>query len=158
MGRRQEPREPRRAIGPRSEIEIFGLWSAGFSRDRIKGLDLFSYSPFIDVGDMHAMPYPDNSFDVVILSEVLPYSKDQSAAVREVLRLCRNKAVVAVATSTPGENNGRATFKGEATDNQDTSQILGLFDGHVKTVYFRHEAAPPEIMLVMAVFEIAKSQ
>ena len=75
-----------------------------------------------------------------------------------MLRVCRNKAVVAVATSTAGQNNGRATFKGEATDNQDTSQILGLFDGHVKTVYFRHEAAPPEIMLVMAVFEIAKSQ
>jgi hypothetical protein len=98
------------SIGPRSEIEIFGLWSAGFSKDRVKGLDLFSYSPFIDVGDMHAMPYADGSFDIVILSEVLPYSKDQQAAANEVLRVCRDRAIIAVATSYTDGKNDRTTF------------------------------------------------
>jgi hypothetical protein len=144
------------SIGPRSEIEIFGLWSAGFSRDRVKGLDLFSYSPFIDVGDMHAMPYADNSFDIVILSEVLPYSKDQQAAANEVLRVSRDRAIIAVATTCPEEENGRTTFNNEATYNENTTQILGLFDGHVRAVYFRHEASPPDVTLVMTVFEIEK--
>jgi hypothetical protein len=144
------------SIGPRSEIEIFGLWSAGFSRDRVKGLDLFSYSPFIDVGDMHAMPYADNSFDVVVLSEVLPYSKDQQAAANEILRVCRDRAIIAVATTYTDEKNDRGEFNHEGTHNQNTAQILGLFDGRVRTVYFRHEASPPDIMLVMTAFEIEK--
>ena len=144
------------SIGPRSEIEIFGLWSAGFSRDRVKGLDLFSYSPFIDVGDMHAMPYADNSFDIVVLSEVLPYSKDQKAAANEVLRVCRDRAIIAVATTYTDEKNDRTTFNHEGTHNQSVGQILGLFDGCAKTLYFRHEPSPPDVMLVMTVFEIEK--
>ena len=39
------------SIGPRSEIEIFGLIGAGFSPDRIRAVDLFSYSPFVEIGD-----------------------------------------------------------------------------------------------------------
>ncbi len=36
----------------------------------IRGLDLFSCSPRIDVGDMHDMRYADNSFDVIFLGWV----------------------------------------------------------------------------------------
>jgi hypothetical protein len=144
------------SIGPRSEIEIFGLWSAGFARDRVKGLDLFSYSPFIDVGDMHAMPHADNSFDIIVLSQVLPYSRDQQVAANEVFRVCRDRAIVAVATDYTDEMNDRSTFNHEGTHNQSVDQILGLFAGRVRSVYFRHEASPPDVMLVMTVFEIEK--
>src|SRR6266700_470616 len=42
------------SIGPRSEIEIFSLLAAGFKGERIRALDLISYSPYVDVGNMHA--------------------------------------------------------------------------------------------------------
>ena len=40
-------------IGPRNEAEIFMLWSYGFKLENIVGLDLISYSPLIDLGDMY---------------------------------------------------------------------------------------------------------
>ena len=32
----------------------------------ITALDLFSYTPKFDMGDMHKMPYNNNSFDIII--------------------------------------------------------------------------------------------
>lgn len=55
------------SIGPRSEIEIFGLLGAGFRMERIKAVDLFSYSPYVDTGDMHQLPYLDSSFNNIFL-------------------------------------------------------------------------------------------
>jgi len=78
------------SIGPRSEIEMFALLASGFAPENITGLDLFSYSPFVDVGDMHALPYADNSFDIVLLGWVLAYSTDTAAAAREVYRVARD--------------------------------------------------------------------
>ena len=58
-------------IGPRVEGEIYNLIGYGFGRKNIVGLDLFSYSPYIAVGNMHAMDFDDNTFDVVISGWVL---------------------------------------------------------------------------------------
>jgi hypothetical protein len=143
------------SVGPRSEIELFGLIAAGFRQDRIRALDLFSYSPLVEVGDMHVMPYADNSFDVIFLGWVLSYSKDQKRAAREVLRVGRDRAIVAIAgdySETPS-----AIFNKETTLMQSCQQVLDLFNGHVSRVYFRHDPAPPETAMVMTVFELTKS-
>jgi hypothetical protein len=144
------------SIGPRSEIEIFAILAAGFAPDRIKALDLFSYSPYIETGDMHAMPYPDNAFDIIFVGWVLSYSRDQAAAAREILRVCRDGAIVAVAGSYSDASIDRPTFKNDTTHMQNTQQSLDLFAGHVGTVYFRHEPKMPEIDMVMTVFEVRK--
>ena len=44
------------------------LTSAGFDPANIRGLDLISYSSMVDVGDMHDLPYEDDSFDIVIFA------------------------------------------------------------------------------------------
>jgi len=54
---------------PRSRFRNDG---GGFHPDRIKAVDLFSYSPYVELGDMHRLPYPDNSFDVVFLAGYYP--------------------------------------------------------------------------------------
>ena len=144
------------SIGPRSEIEIFALLAAGFDAARIKALDLFSYSPYVQMGDMHAMPYPDNSFDVVFVGWVLSYSRDQAQAAREILRVCRNRTIVVLAGDYSDDTRDRSTFKNDTTHMQSTAQLLKLFEGHVGKTYFQHEPEQPEIGMVMTVFEIKK--
>jgi hypothetical protein len=145
------------AIGPRSEIEIFGLRSVGFAPERIRALDLFSYSPFIESGDMHDMHFADNSFDVVFLSWVLPYSKDPRRAALEVFRVARDKAVIAVASDYTDENLDRPQFQNEVTHTKSVAQLLGYFEPHVRTIYFQHDPDPPNTYMVMTVFDVSKS-
>jgi hypothetical protein len=144
------------SVGPRSEIEIFGMMAAGFSKDRIKAVDLFSYSPYVDVGDMHALPYPDNGFDVVMLGWVLSYSRNQSRVVEEVLRVCRDRAIVVLAGDYSDETRDLPMFRNEVTFMQSCDQLLALFSGHVGRIYFRHDPEPPNVWMVMTAFEVRK--
>ena len=143
-------------IGPRSEIEIFALLAAGFNGDRIRALDLISYSPYVEVGDMHAMPYPDNSFDIVFVGWVLSYSRDQEAAAREILRVCRNGAILVLAGSYSDESTDTSKFKDDTTHMKSCAQVEALFKGHVGHAYFRHDPKPPATSMVMTVIEVSK--
>lgn len=148
------------SIGPRSEIELFGIRAGGFSASRIKALDLFSYSPFVDAGDMHAMPYADNSFDLVFLGWVLAYSKSPDVAAREVVRVCRPGAVVIASGDyiEPSTLNPeiRQIFNDEATVIRSVDQILGYFGTSVERVYFCHDPEPPNVQMVMTAFAVQK--
>jgi hypothetical protein len=144
------------SIGPRSEIELFGLQAAGFNPQRIRAVDLFSYSPYVEVGDMHALPYPDASFDVVFLGWVLAYSRNQAAVVQEILRVCRDRAVVVVAGDYSDESRDRSVFKGETTHVKTCDQVLALFGEHAGRVYFRHDPEMPSVAMVMTVLEVRK--
>jgi hypothetical protein len=144
------------SIGPRSEIEIFGMMAAGFHPDRIKAVDLFSYSPYVDLGDMHRLPYADNSFDIVFLGWVLSYSRDQAAVARELMRIGRDHAIVVLAGDYSDDNRDRTAFNDETTHMQNCDQLLALFGERVGRVYFRHDPEPPDIAMVMTVFELQK--
>jgi hypothetical protein len=146
------------SIGPRSEIEIFGMMAAGFHPDRIKAVDLFSYSPYVELGDMHRLPYPDNSFDVVFLGWVLSYSRDQATVARELVRIGRDRAIFVLAGDYSDDNRDRTTFNNETTHMQSCEQLLALFGDRVGKVYFRHDPEPPDVAMVMTVFEIKKPQ
>jgi SAM-dependent methyltransferase len=144
------------SIGPRSEIEIFGLMAAGFDLDRIRALDLFSYSPYVEIGDMHAMPYQAGSFDVIFLGWVLSYSTDHQKAVSEIVRVSRNRTIVVLAGDFSDESRDRPIFKNTTTHMQTCEQLLGLFGGHVGKVYFRHDPELPTSTMVMTIFEVRK--
>ena len=134
-------------VGPRSEAEIFGLLASGFSPNNIYGLDLFSYSDFIEVGDMHAMPFGDKSFDVIVLGWVLAYSKDNPRVAAEVLRVARPGAFVAIGCQyLPYSREQMKEIDGDnfmdPTRFWETNDILKLFEGRVDTVIFRHDVHP----------------
>ncbi len=137
------------SVGPRSEAELLNLFSRGFQPENVVGLDLISYSEFVDLGDMHQMPYDDNSFDVVILGWVLAYSSDCAGVAREVIRVAKPNAYVAVGC----ERDPRSAEELEKEDGyvlpstrfETTEDILQLFEGHIKTVPFRHD--PDERMM-----------
>lgn len=125
-------------IGPRTEGEIFCLVGYGFLPKNIRALDLISYSPFIDVGDMHQMPYQDDTFDVLICSCVLVYSKNPQKACDEIMRVCKDGALVCVAQDTvPGVGDFHREALGKETLRCD--DYLALFGDRVKRVFFRHE-------------------
>lgn len=68
----------------------------GFRQSYIRGLDLISYSPWIDLGDVHDIPYKDSSWDVVILGWVIAYSENSHRVAQEVTRILRPGGIVAV--------------------------------------------------------------
>jgi SAM-dependent methyltransferase len=135
------------SIGPRTEGEIFNLMAHGFSADRIRGLDLISYSPFIDVGNMHDMPYADSSWDAVIMGWVISYSSEQRRAAMEVVRVTRPGGIVAVGLEWyPPKVRQQILDKlgyalGHTEEPHSTDEILALFGDHVDRVYVRHDPA-----------------
>ncbi len=131
-------------IGPRTEGEIYNLISYGFKKDNIRGLDLISYSPLIDLGDMHAMPYADSSFDVVVAGWVIAYSDDREAAAREIARITKSGGIVAMGVSwsprtdeSVVEELGYLPSSENRIDSVDT--LLDFFSPAVGDVYFRQD-------------------
>ena len=149
-------------IGPRTESEIFMLMAAGFDVHNITGLDLMSYSDFVDVGDMHAMPYADDTFDIVMVGWTLTYSNDMRRVDDECCRVARPCGYVAL-----GVEREPVRKTGEAVDGYDrddapridnVGDMLALFGDRVHAVPLRHDAhrrmRDSELDMVMAGVEL----
>lgn len=74
-------------VGPRTEDDIFFAKALGL-RDTI-GLDLFSYSKYIDIGDIHATHYPSGHFDAVLLGWMISYSSNPEDVIKECKRIMK---------------------------------------------------------------------
>jgi SAM-dependent methyltransferase len=136
-------------IGPRNENDLFLLYGNGLTWKNIIGLDLISYTPKIKLGDMHKIPFEDNSFDVVICGWTLGYSATPDIAAKEMLRVAKNGALIAIAQeySTLTKEDIEILLGYAIQDYtklekriNSTGQILYLFSGHVDHVYFDHDA------------------
>jgi SAM-dependent methyltransferase len=138
------------SVGCRYETELLYLVAHGFSPRNVRGLDMISYSPWIDVGNMHEMPYADSTWDAVILGWVLAYSDAPARAAEEALRVCRDRGVIAVAVSYYPQHHlddlaAAGTIVGSASGRiQTVDAILGLFGDAVDDVFFRHDAPDPD--------------
>lgn len=130
-------------IGPRTEGEVWNLVARGFRRHNITALDLISYSPMIQLGDMHAMTFPDASFDVVLAGWVISYSDDKQRAADEIARVAKPGAVVAIGIEwgrkTPEQVAAEKTgyIVGSAQRLPSVRAILDLFDDRMDRVYFQ---------------------
>ena len=74
-------------VGPRTEDDLY--WARSLGLRNVRGLDLFSYSPWIDIGDIHKTGYADGEFDAVILGWVISYSQQPEAMVAECKRILK---------------------------------------------------------------------
>jgi len=149
------------SVGPRSEAEILGLMASGFMPENIHGLDLISYSEFVDLGDMHAMPYEDDTFDIVFLGWVISYSDDVQRVADEVMRVAKPGAHVAIGVErnprTADELADESGYRLDSTEYKTTDQLLNLFDGRVASVPFRNdvdETMMDEVAHVMVIFRL----
>jgi Methyltransferase domain len=134
-------------IGPRNENDLLNLMSQGFLSKNICGLDLMSYSPLIDVGDMHDTPYKDSTFDVILCGWTLSYSGNPEKFSKEAIRVAKNGCVIGIAveysTLTPEDTEKLVGYKIDGQDFErinSTEQINQLFDKHIKDIYFTHDA------------------
>lgn len=83
-------------IGPRYEEEIFYARGLGWSPTGIRAIDLLTYSHLIDQGDMHSLPYRDESFAAVCCGWTLSYSREPALAAREISRVLRRGGYLAL--------------------------------------------------------------
>jgi SAM-dependent methyltransferase len=133
------------SIGPRTEMELFHLVGVGFVPDNIKAVDLISTSPWIDTGDMHALPYADRSFDVVISSWVLGYSRTPQKAMDEMLRVVKDGGLLAIGcTYNPKADEvdyQTADEKIVGTLFRQVSEYTAMAGGKIAKVIFQDEPA-----------------
>ncbi len=151
-------------VGPRTEGELFRLWSHGYKLCNIRGLDVISYSPYIDLGDMHDMPYADNSFDLVLCGWTLAYSENKPKAAEEIARVVRRGGVVAVGVQYVEMTNeelikAHGYLAGSKERITSVKQILSYFEGKVEHVYFDHDIVKGVNSIsgnLMVIFSISK--
>lgn len=123
-------------VGPRNEAEILLLRAYGFKAENITSVDLFSYSPRIDLMDMNDLSYPDGYFDIHYSSAVIKYSPDIHRSVAEAVRVTRDGGLMAF-----------GFMFGELTDiipqgsdlSGGVAELLQLFGEHVGHVYWQEE-------------------
>lgn len=150
-------------IGPRTEGEILNLVSRGFRRRNITALDLISYSPWVQIGDMHSMPYQDASFDVVVAGWVISYSDDKQRAADEIARVAKPGAVIAIGIEwgrkSPEQVAAEHTgyIVGSAKRLPTARAILDLFGDRVDRVYMQvddQDVAAEEAGDLLVVFRL----
>lgn len=151
------------SIGCRFEAELLYLVGYGFRADRVRGLDMISYSPWIDAGNMHALPYEDDRWDVIVLGWVISYSDDPRAAAREVIRVARNGAVIAIGVSHYPDAEllaWRAAEPNPANDPRQRLQtvdaLLEIFGERVDQVFFSHDPPRDAKGSCMVIFSVRK--
>jgi SAM-dependent methyltransferase len=150
------------SIGCRFETDLLYLVGYGFRPDRVRGMDMISYSPWIDLGNMHAMTYADSSWDCTVLGWVLAYSDTPQKACDELVRITRPGGLIALGiTYYPPDEMKKLAARGapgaRADRIQTTEAVLELFKGHVDRLYFRHDPADPAKQgSCMVIFSVRK--
>jgi SAM-dependent methyltransferase len=136
-------------IGPRNEHDLYLLSSHGFPMKNIIGLDLISYSSKIHLGDMHAIPFDTDSFDVVIFGWTLSYSSTPQKAIDEIIRVVKSGGIVATGVEYSKLNKEDSEkLLGYSIQEYDllnerinsSNQIIELFKDSVGHIYFNHNA------------------
>jgi SAM-dependent methyltransferase len=122
-------------VGCRNGLELDRFRERGFSE--VVGIDVFSQRPDIRVMDMHAMTFPDDSFDVVYASHSLEHSYDVARVAREIERVGRAGAVVGVEVPVRAQASAadRVVFSG-------LDELRGVFADHIAEELLAEEQPP----------------
>lgn len=151
-------------IGPRTEGELLALLAHGFDRAHLTAVDLISYSPWIDLGDMHHLPYGEASFDLVVAGWVLAYSDDKAAAAAELMRVTRPGGTIAIGVEWSPQSDDEIIAElgyrpGSAERLTSTAAILALFGDRVTSVLFQQDVRPDatETGSLLVIFRVGQA-
>lgn len=131
-------------IGVRNEVELDVFGRNGFRN--VTGIDLWSASPRIVVCDMHALVFPDASFDLAFASHAFEHSWDFSRVAAECVRVLRPGGYLfcAVPTGFEPSNHDRYDFR-------DASGIQAYFARWRVTVLAEERLRPGELSVLFRV-------
>jgi len=107
-------------VGPRTEDDIF--WAKSLGLKNTAGIDLFSYSKYIQVGDIHRSGLASHAYDAVLLAWMLSYTHDPVAVIAECKRLLKPGGYLGIgievnpASTGPGDNTPRVNMLNSAHD------------------------------------------
>jgi hypothetical protein len=106
-----------------------------------------SYSPLVDVGDMHEAPYEDNRSDAFVCGWTLSYSRNPNLFSKELIRIAKHGCAIAIAVEYASLSYEEAIELGDYSIEDkgfdrinSVDDILRLFHGYVDQVYFSHDA------------------
>lgn len=122
-------------VGCRNGLELDAFREGGL-RD-VRGIDIFSQRPDIEVMDMHAMTFPDDAFDVVYSSHSLEHSHSLDQVAAELVRVARPGAVLAV--EVPVRHKGSAA---DVVVFEGADHLVRVFGGAIAEVLLREEEPP----------------
>jgi hypothetical protein len=114
-------------IGNRTEADLLKIKSFGYRN--IKAIDLISYSPLVTLMDAHNITFSDDSFDIVFLPYVLPYSKNPALMAKNIIKVVKPGGIVAVAIEYDLSNKIKSV-----------DDIKSIFEPHIKNVNFIYDA------------------
>ncbi|MDB4088477.1 class I SAM-dependent methyltransferase [Flavobacteriales bacterium] len=131
-------------IGPRAESELFLAKSYGFSWKNLVGLDLISYSPKVELGDMHDMSFGDNTFDIVIMGWVITYSQTPKIAMSEVVRVLKPGGYCSVGAehnpmSIEEIKSKKGYIPGADFKTKSCEEIKALYGDNMHRVIYEHD-------------------
>jgi len=129
--------EPVLTIGPRWVGEIVYFREKLGLRGTI-GLDLFSHDEsLVKVGDMHNMPFEDNTFGLVYQRNTFDKSYDIRTALRECLRVLRNGGIL-ISDDCYAYTDGVSDIS--RTSIKHNRQLVRVLEPHVESVLYDVEA------------------
>jgi SAM-dependent methyltransferase len=167
-------------IGPRNEWDLMLLAKHGYRN--VVGLDLISYSPLVELGDMHelASALPSDHFDAVLCGWTLSYSATPETVARQIIEVVKDGGFVGVAVEYGLDDPAldEAWQRADGYVIQDRSRLprrvnsvdalLELFGPAVDRVFWNHDApakrhhAPgrliPDPSAVCTVFSVRKAR
>lgn len=145
------------SVGPRNEAEIMLLLYHGFKQAR--GLDLFSYSPLIDVMDMNNVKHPDNSFDIYYSAFVLAYSPDAKRTIAEAIRVLKDGGFLAIGWSTIIGNDiyNLTPNGGDIGGFEGMEDAIKSAGASIKHVYWKDFSERENMELFYGIYKISKS-
>ena len=109
------------------------LAAHGFLWRNISALDLFSYTPKITLGDMHKIPFNDNTFDIIFSGWVLGYSDNFKLAMQEKVRVLKNNGIIAFGHGYKLEGQKEKRIPNEI------DEIIKPIKKNVQTIFFKHD-------------------
>lgn len=141
-------------IGPRNEAELLMLSRYGVRIKNTTAIDLFSYSPLIEVMDMHNLEYQDSSFDIVYSSFVITYSDRIPLACSEALRVAKDGALIVVAFEHMHEGLGNKFGVNRLSGG--LNDLYPYFNEHIQSILWREEHDLENSVVCSTVFRVKK--
>ncbi len=83
-------------VGPRNEGEIFNFLANDFKFKLIDAIDLFSYSPKIQVKDMHKINKIKKKYDLIYFGFILNYSNNINSVIKKSSKILKNNGMIGV--------------------------------------------------------------